>query len=470
MGLVSYLSEASNIREDGLRLFLTILAGYPLAALHRTFFYKQPAQVQHAIFVIIGISLYLFNYGYEIYHSLLSIFFAYAITNFIPGTTASVALAHVCFLGHLLVGYWFAESSQYDITWTTPFCIMTLRFIGLVMDVYDGQQARDKLKPDQLKTAVLEPPGLLEIAAYGYFYTGTFVGPQFSLNRFRAFVNGEYLENGQVRQSSLMVSIRRFCAGVTYITLNQWCVVWIPDKFFNSAEFFNLPFYWKVIWNTLWFRGTMYRYCSAWCITEGAAILAGLGYNGKNDKGEDQWDGVRDLHIFKWELGSDYQSVIESFNCGTNTFAKNHIFKRLRWLGNKYYSHSITLIYLAVWHGYHLGYFLLFAYEFACVIAQDQLYALIKRTPGATEFFSRPYIRPFTWLFGRITINVSMAFAFFTFGLIKKEIWWAPVKSMYFYGYIIYFVLWPLTHFVLLKVLPRKPKEKSENKEEKKDK
>lgn len=42
------------------------------------------------------------------------------------------------------------------------------------MDVYDGQQARDKLKPDQLKTAVLEPPGLLEIAAYGYFYTGSF--------------------------------------------------------------------------------------------------------------------------------------------------------------------------------------------------------------------------------------------------------------------------------------------------------
>lgn len=63
MGLVSYLSEASNIREDGLRLFITILAGYPLAALYRTFLYNKPAQVQHIIFVIIGIWLYLFNYG-----------------------------------------------------------------------------------------------------------------------------------------------------------------------------------------------------------------------------------------------------------------------------------------------------------------------------------------------------------------------------------------------------------------------
>lgn len=40
--------------------------------------------------------------------------------------------------GYLLVGYWFAESEAYDITWTTPYCIMTLRFTGLVMDVYDG--------------------------------------------------------------------------------------------------------------------------------------------------------------------------------------------------------------------------------------------------------------------------------------------------------------------------------------------
>lgn len=30
------------------------------------------------------------------------------------------------------------ESSTYDITWTTPFCILTLKMTALVMDVYDG--------------------------------------------------------------------------------------------------------------------------------------------------------------------------------------------------------------------------------------------------------------------------------------------------------------------------------------------
>jgi lysophospholipid acyltransferase 5 len=467
MGLVDSLSDTTGIRGDAIRLFLTMLSGYPLAILHRTFFYNKSPSTQHIFFVIAGISLYIFNYGHQVWHSLLSTLAAYVITNFLPGTPLSVLLAHVTFLGHLLVGYWFAESAEYDMTWTTPFCIMTLRYISLVMDIYDGQKPRDKVKPDQLKTAIPNPPGLLEIAAYGYFFAGTFVGPQFSLARFRSFVNGEFLENGEVRQSSIMVSIRRFVAGVTYCVLNQWGAVWIPDSFFNSQEFFKLPFLWKMIWNTIWFRATMSRYACAWCLTEGAAILAGLGYNGKDEKGEDQWDGVRDLNILKWELGSDYQSVVESFNCGTNAFAKNHIFKRLRWLGNKYLSHLLTLIYLAVWHGYHLGYFILFFYEFTCVVAQEQLYSLIKRTPGAPEFFAQPFVRPFTWLFGRIMINISMAFGFFTFGLIKKEIWWAPVTSMYFYGYIFYFLVWPATFQILLRVLPRKPKSDHAIKEEK---
>lgn len=48
----------------------------------------------------------------------------------------------------------------------------------------------------------------------------------------------------------------------------------------------------------------------------------GIAYNGKDKKGVDQWDGVRDVHILRYELGTDFQSVIDSFNVGTNRFAK----------------------------------------------------------------------------------------------------------------------------------------------------
>lgn len=55
---------------------------------------------------------------------------------------------------------------------------------------------------------------------------------------------------------------------------------------------------------------------------EGAAILIGIAYNGKDKNGNERWDGVRDVHLLRYEFGLDFQSVIDSFNVGTNRFAK----------------------------------------------------------------------------------------------------------------------------------------------------
>ncbi|CCD71669.1 Lysophospholipid acyltransferase 5 [Caenorhabditis elegans] len=335
------------------------------------------------------------------------------------------------------------------------------------MDVYDGAQKPEHLKPDQKLTAISDKPGLLEIAAFGLFFQGTLVGPQFTLSKFRSFVNGDWLDSdGQPPKSAFLPSIGRFLAGCTYMVLHQWGQFWIPDQYFNSDAYNNLSFFWRWSWVTLWFRLTMYKYCAMWLITEGASILSGLGHNGKDAEGNDRWDGVRDLHIIKWETGHDYNSVVESFNCGTNTFAKNHIHRRLRWVNNKLASHVITLSYLAIWHGYHLGYFLLFGVELGCVQAQNQLYALIKRTPGWSEAISKPISRPFIWIFGKLTISYSMGFAFLMFGLIKTKYWIGPVKSLYFIGFIIYFIVWPILHMVLLRVLPRHPKKAAAEKPE----
>ncbi|KAK6020587.1 MBOAT family protein [Ostertagia ostertagi] len=270
----------------------------------------------------------------------------------------------------------------------------------------------------------MKPPTLLETAAFGLFYTGTIAGPQFTLSKFRSYVNGDWLdENGQPRQSALMPSLGRFIGGCTYMVLNQWGAVWIPDTFFNSEKFFNMSFPMRWTWTMIWFRLTMYRYCAIWLIIEGAAILNGLGYNGKDKEGND-----------------------------------SHIFRRLRWLNSKPGAHLVTLGYLAIWHGYHLGYFLLFFFEFGCVMAQEQLYALIDRTPGWAEFNAKPAVRPFVWLFGRLTVMYSMGFGFLCFGLVKTKYWIGPIKSLYFVGFVIFFIIWPIVHYILKQTLPRKPK------------
>ena len=39
-------------------------------------------------------------------------------------------------MSHLLWGYWVSETALYDITWTMPHCILTLRLIGLVRPLF----------------------------------------------------------------------------------------------------------------------------------------------------------------------------------------------------------------------------------------------------------------------------------------------------------------------------------------------
>lgn len=46
------------------------------------------------------------------------------------------------FQGYLVAGYYFVCGEDYDISWATPHCVLTLRLTGVVYDLYDGQQKK----------------------------------------------------------------------------------------------------------------------------------------------------------------------------------------------------------------------------------------------------------------------------------------------------------------------------------------
>jgi lysophospholipid acyltransferase 5 len=63
MGIVGALADKVNVREDALRLLISILLGYPLAAIYRTFLYNKAPKLQHYYFIATGVLLYFFNCG-----------------------------------------------------------------------------------------------------------------------------------------------------------------------------------------------------------------------------------------------------------------------------------------------------------------------------------------------------------------------------------------------------------------------
>lgn len=50
-----------------------------------------------------------------------------------------------------------------------------------------------------------------------------------------------------------------------------------------------------------------------------------------------------------------------------------HVFKRLKFMGNKLLSQMFTLLFLAVWHGLHSGYLICFSMEFIIVNVEKQV-------------------------------------------------------------------------------------------------
>ena len=50
-----------------------------------------------------------------------------------------VVMSILCFQVYLCAAYYTTQTDTYTIKWTTPHCVLTLRLIGLVCDVYDGK-------------------------------------------------------------------------------------------------------------------------------------------------------------------------------------------------------------------------------------------------------------------------------------------------------------------------------------------
>jgi len=54
--------------------------------------------------------------------------------------------------------------------------------------------------------------------------------------------------------------------------------------------------------------------------------------------------------------GQQYvQLLLDAFNVTTNMFVMKYVFKRLAFLGNKMISLVLSMMFLAVWHGFAIG-------------------------------------------------------------------------------------------------------------------
>lgn len=317
-----------------------------------------------------GIFLCYFNYGTDTYHSLLAIFTTHILVSLLRGAPVVMLTTNFIFhMSYLMVGYYYTASNEYDILWTMPHCILTLRMIGYGFDISDGLKRDEELSKEQQGTALREQPTLLELLGYAYFPSSFLVGPQFPYRRYQRFTNGDFRQYG----GNVEAGTRRFAAAVGYLIVCQVGLGYLPDAYFLSPQFAQESFVKRIYMLGFWAKFSLYKYISCWLFAEGALMYIGFTYNGNDELGNPDWSGCSNVKLKLLETGNTMQHYVQSFNVNTNQWVGQYIFKRLKFLNNRNISYSAALIFLAVWHGFHSGYYMAFVMEYMIVSVEKQV-------------------------------------------------------------------------------------------------
>lgn len=453
-GLFSSLSGLVGTSEPALRLLFSIFLGYPLALFHRKYLYGQKGGTQHLFFALSGITIGYFNYGIEVLHPLSAILYTYLITTLLNGTLLSLRLSFFINSAHLLLGYYCTGTDDYDIKWTMPHCVLVLRLIGYSFNIYDGTQPDENLSNENQLTAIKTRPNFLEYCGFMCFPASFLVGPQFPYKRYENLVNGNYRDsdNENDRPQCIYPGINRLLCGVFYLAIFQVGSSYFNEQYLFTEEYAALSLAYRMLYLAIWARFQFYKYISCWLITEGALIMFSLAYNGKDENKITRWNGCENIRIFLFENTREFGDYIHSFNINTNQWVGQYIYKRLKFLGNRNLSQFLALMFLAVWHGFHSGYYVCFFMEFIVMFFEKGFKSVVNKNEKLVDFFSHGpasitweiLIRTYTFIF--------MGWCLAPFVLLKFPRYWHVFGNVYYSGFL-FFLPWAFVYRPIVKAI-----------------
>ncbi|EDW36836.1 GL25842 [Drosophila persimilis] len=442
-GLMGAAAGAAGVQPAAVRLLLTILAGYPIAAFYTAYVAEAVPfkTLHHMFFFACGAGLCYLNYGVDTYHSLLGILVTYLLVRFLRHNIRLMIGLNVVFhMSYLLLGYLFTASNEYDILWTTPHCVLVLRMIGLGFDISDGLKAMGALSKEQKETALPQVPSLLELSAFAYFPSGFLVGPQFPLRRYQNFINGDFRQH----EGNVEAGMRRLATGVFYLIVCQLGLSVLPDSYFLSSEFAEVGFIKRIFLLGFWAKFNLYKYVSCWLLTEGALIYIGFTYKGKDVHGQPDWSGCSNVKLILLETGNTMEHYIQSFNVNTNRWVGQYVYRRLKFLDNRTISYVAALGFLAVWHGFHSGYYMAFLMEYMIVSTEKQIARFYEQAilPQYGSILSRSDIYNVLYFVTLKSYNiVYMGWGLTPFVFLKYERWIVVFAAVNYFGFI-YLIIW----------------------------
>merc|ERR1711994_366816 len=162
------------------------------------------------------------------------------------------------------------------------------------------------------------------------------------------------------------------------------------------------------------------------------------------------------LRLF--ESCTTFGQLIQAFNINTNAWCMTYIYKRCRFLNNQMMSQGITLAFLAIWHGFHSGYYLTFFYEFLVMSFEKEFFWMVDNSPIMKEMSKYTAFQIATKVLGKFYLLFFLPHCFMPFALLKHAIY-LPVLWSTRAMVLVFFGTWPIwKHPMKMLLKPVKPK------------
>ena len=381
--LVEYVHEKTGVDVPAIKLFTGLILSQLSCLVYRFLVSKIAIyQLRQGVFLGFGLIIGYFVWGIFMLHHVLSALGFYIIFMLFNKRGSEINFLYQ--LGHLVLGYYYHNlSADYAINWTTSQAVLCLKMIGLGFDVREG-------------TAM---PSLLELLGYT-FNAGTYlVGPIDDINRYTSFMKKELFKS----PPSLKFGLVRLLSGIFYVGLSQVVTILIPTGYMFSKHFDHLALPLKLLYIGAWGHSSLYKYLGVWCIAESSCMYTGYTYI----KETDSWNGLRNMATYDFHMATSLQGIIDTFNINTNKWCFKYIYKKCKFLGNKSLSQVIVLLFLALWHGLHLGYLTCFIQEFYYMFMEN----LVKRSYAMNQLASyipTPLLKVCLWVYTKVFLSFAL--------------------------------------------------------------
>ncbi|RCH97814.1 lysophospholipid acyltransferase [Rhizopus azygosporus] len=269
-----------------------------------------------------------------------------AWTNFI----IVMASMCVCHIGRILKGF----EGDTDLDYSGAMMILTIKLSSFGFNVLDGRLAESKnLSAHNQQMKISSYPSFIQYFGWVFFFPGFLAGPTCEYMDYIRFIET------RVQTSTWKPALMRLSKSFAFIA----ALVYLGPTY-NFFQALQPAWSHKSFWSKIFFIQlsaflTRCKYYTVWYLSEGASILAGMGFNGYDQDGHPKWNRLTNVNVLYCEFAQSYKQLSENWNIGANHWLRHYVYLRSAHLGATG-STLLTYVVSAMWHGFHPGFYIFF--------------------------------------------------------------------------------------------------------------